>query len=422
LNVGEATLTSPIKIGVVGCGQILTGHLHGFKVLRDAGFDNFRITALCEVKAEYAHLFRKRGEGPTPRPTRAVTSSWGPHLYVSDVHEDVLPDIYTDWREMLESAAVDAVLILTPIFLHHQIALASLRAGKHVLTEKPLAISVRAGQTMVDEARSHRLSLGVGESVRYRDSTRTQRWLLDSGRIGAVQMWLSGRIGDSEWMPDLILGNTPWRHRRLEAGGGLAVDAGVHLFSQIRYLAGEIEEMSAVAACLETRRVTRDEEGQVTRSVECDVEDTYFAHLKFVNGAIGAIFGGAAGHGEPTGLEKGAAIYGTKGCIKGGEVILDDGERAIIQDLFARQAPAQLREAWFPRGITNHFALEQLDFLRSIESGRPMETDGEEGIRDLACAFAVLESATLNRPVKVADVLGGRVDAYQAPINEHYRL
>ena len=70
---------------------------------------------------------------------------------------------------------------------------------------------------MVDEAGRRGLSLGVGESVRYRDSTRIQRWLLDSGRIGAVQMWLSGRMGDPEWMPDLILGNTPWRHRRLEA-------------------------------------------------------------------------------------------------------------------------------------------------------------------------------------------------------------
>jgi 1,5-anhydro-D-fructose reductase (1,5-anhydro-D-mannitol-forming) len=351
-----------------------------------------------------------------------VTGSWGPHLYVSDVQDDVLPEIYTDWREMLASADVDAVLVLTPIFLHHQVALASLRAGKHVLTEKPLAVSIRAGQRMVDEAGARRLSLGVGESVRYREGTRMQRWLLDSGRIGRVQAWLSGRMGDPEWWPDLILGNTPWRHRKLEAGGGLAVDAGVHLFSLIRYLCGEIEEMSAIAACLEPRRVTRDDAGRVTQALECEVEDTYFAHLRFASGAIGTIFASAAGHGEPIGIEKGPAVYGTKGCLKGDQVILDGGERAAVRELFAEGAPPPLLETWFPRGVKNHFALEQMDFLRSVGDGRPMETDGEEGMRDLACAFAVLESAALNRPVRVADVRSGEVDTYQRPINEHHGL
>jgi 1,5-anhydro-D-fructose reductase (1,5-anhydro-D-mannitol-forming) len=411
-----------IKIGVVGCGQILTGHLHGFKALRDAGFDNFRITALCELKLENARIFRKRGEGPPPHPTKAVTGSWGPHLYVSDIHDDVVPALYTDWREMLAAAEVDAVLILTPIFLHHQVALESLMAGKHVLAEKPLAVSVRAGQRMVEEARARGLSLGVGEAIRYREETRTRKWVLDSGQIGFVQMWLSGRMGDREWSPDLILGNTPWRHRKLEAGGGLAVDAGVHLFSEIRYLCGEIEELSAMAARLEPLRVSRDESGRVTRSVECDVEDTYFAHLKFANGAIGSIFGGAAGHGEPTAIEDGPAIYGSKGCIKSGDVILDGGERTAAKDLFAERAPTALGDSWFPRGVRDRFALEQLDFLRSIETGRPMETDGEEGVRDLACAFGLLESATLNRPVKIAEVLDGKVDAYQREINEHYGL
>ena len=51
-----------------------------------------------------------------------------------------------------------------------------------------------------------------------------------------------------------------------------------------------------------------------------------------------------------------------------------------------------------------------------------METDGEEGIRDLACCFAVLESATLNRPVEVADVLSGKIDTYQRAVNEHYGI
>jgi hypothetical protein len=72
--------------------------------------------------------------------------------------------------------------------------------------------------------------------------------------------------------------------------------------------------------------------------------------------------------------------------------------------------------------VQDGFALELLDWLQAIEQGRQMECDGREGVRDLACSYAVLESATLNRPVKVDDVLSGAVDAYQREINQHYGL
>ena len=115
-------------------------------------------------------------------------------------------------------------------------------------------------------------------------------------------------------------------------------------------------------------------------------------------------------------------IYGSKGCLKGTEVVLDGGQRLAGPDLFAQRADPALKERWFPHGIDDGFGLELLDFLRSIETGRPMETDGGEGVRDLACSYALLESATLNRPVRVADVLSGAVHTYQADIDAHYGL
>lgn len=419
-------MSSVIKIGVVGCARIFPAHLRGLKALWDSGFNTFRITALCDVREQDALMFRKRGEGPPPRPsviTKMVSDPLNaPHMYVSDLHDDVLPEIFTDWREMLRSGDVDAVLCLTPVFLHHRVAADCLRAGKHVLVEKPLAISVKAARLIVEEAKARNLSLGVAEVVRYREDARVLRWLLDSGRVGAVQMWISGGMGAPDWSPDVIVAKTAWRHRKLEGGGGPAVDGAVHLFHNIRYLCGEIDEISAIAPQLEPVRVIRGESGEVIESVKNEVEDAYFAHLKFASGAVGTAFGGVAGHGEPTGMKDGPVIYGTKGCLKGGEVILDGGERYVGKDLFAREAPTELVERWFPRGVKDGFALELLDFMRSVESGKPMETDGEEGTRDLACSYAVLESATLNRPVKVADVLSGEVDAYQREINEHYGL
>ena len=55
-----------IRIGIVGCGRILNAHLHGYRLLREAGYDDFRITALCARNEDDALMFRKRGEGPTP--------------------------------------------------------------------------------------------------------------------------------------------------------------------------------------------------------------------------------------------------------------------------------------------------------------------------------------------------------------------
>lgn len=415
-----------MKIGIIGAARILPAHLHGFKVLQEHGFSDARITALTARKLDDAQMFLRRGEGPAPRAsviTHAVTDPLNaPHMYLSDLHPDHLPELYTDWRAMLRSADVDAVLILATLHLHHQMALDCIAAGKHVLVEKPIAVSVRAARAMVDAARRAGVMLGVAEVLRYVEPVRVLKWLLDTGQIGRVQMWISGGMGAPDWSPDVIVAKTPWRHKKLLAGGGPAVDGAVHLFDEIRYLCGEIAEIGAIAPRLEPRRVVRVGQGRVVESVENEVEDAYFAHLTFESGAVGTVFGGVAGHGEPMSLEESPAIYGTRGCIKGRTVVLDGGERLSGPGLFAQGAPAGLRDRWFPDGITDGFALEILDFLRSVETGTPMETDGEEGTRDLACSYAVLESATLGRTVRVADVLDGEVDAYQREIDAHYGL
>jgi predicted dehydrogenase len=238
-------------------------------------------------------------------------------------------------------------------------------------------------------------------------------------------MWLTGGVGGGDWPPDNIVAKTPWRHRKLEAGGGPAVDGGVHMFHRMRYLFGEIDEIGALAPTLEPRRYTRDASGQIVESLENEVEDAFFANLKFANGAIGTAFAGVVGHGGPAGITGGTAIYGTRGVLTGGELLLDGDQRASAQEIFDQDPSAELarlKEHWFPLGVKDGFGLQHLDFYRAIESGGRAEVDGMDGLRDLACSYAVLESATLNRPVKVADVLAGAVDAYQREIDVHYGL
>ncbi len=417
--------TPALRLGVVGAARILNAHLRGIRLIREAGLADVRVTAIAARRLEDAATFRLRGEGPPPRPpvsTNERDPLGAPHLYASDLHPETIPAIHDDWRTMIDADGIDAVLILAPVGLHHTIALDAIAAGKHVLIEKPFAISVRAARQILDAAAAANLTVGVAESVRYTEPTRAARWAIDRGMLGDLQLWISGGVGGGEWAPDRIVARTPWRHRKVEAGGGPSIDWGVHLFHNVRHLMGPIAEVSAYTAILEPERVDRDGFGAVTGRVRNDVEDAFFANLKFANGAIGTAFGGWGGHGAGSGFGKGATIYGSRGSLQGDELTLDSGLHGTTVDLYTKGTEPEERQARFPAGIHDPFALEMLDFINAIATGTPMEASGEEGLLDLATAYAVLESAAVNRPVTVDELLSGQVDAYQAEIDAHHGL
>ncbi len=418
--MGQEPADGPLALGVVGCARILPAHLRGILAMQAAGFDLFRITALCARRPEDAAMFRRPGDGPPPR-APASTNDADPlgatHVYVSDIHEDVVPEIFEDWRDMLRSNLVDAVLVLTPVSLHHLVALDALAAGKHVIIEKPFAISVKAGKAIADEATRRGLVAGVAESVRYAPRTRALKWVLDQDLIGRLQLWLSVGVG-GEWAPDRIVAHTPWRHQKLEGGGGPAIDLGVHLMHQIRYLMGPVGEISALARTMEDKRVDPSSGTEVAN----EVEDVFLAQLRFASGAVGSAVAGWAGHGEASGLGSNPVIYGSRGCVKGNDVFNDDGFVGTSSALMAEQASPEVLAQLFPGGMSDPFALELFDFARACLTGKEMEASAAEGVLDLAMAFSVLESSRLGTPVNVGDVLSGAVEDYQAEINAHYQL
>ncbi len=155
-----------IRIGIVGAGRILNAHLQGYLKLRQAGIDNFRIVALCARKHEDALMFHKRGHGPSPRPPVLDPATGdplaAPHTYISDINDDVEVALYTDYRDMIASGKIDAVNDTTTLAMHHQIGLDALNAGLHLLSQKPLAISVRAAKRMLELARAKGLTFDHG--------------------------------------------------------------------------------------------------------------------------------------------------------------------------------------------------------------------------------------------------------------------
>lgn len=415
----------PIRIGIVGAGRILPAHLRGYSLLRQSGYDNFRITGLMSRRRHDAETFRKRGEGPKPRPP--VSKNAGdplsaPHMYVSDFQSDVEAQVFDSLDEMLASGTVDALDIPASVFVHHEYAVKAMEAGKHVLVQKPLSVSVAAGRRMVDAAKANRVVLGVTENVRYAPATRAARWAIEKGYLGQPQMVASVALGTAEWSPDRVVADTPWRHVQVLAGGGATLDIGVHLFHRIRYLCGEVASVGALARTFEPVRYRRDASGSVVETVPADVDDAFMATFELADGGIGQMSFTWAGHGPATSLPDGMVIYGTKGCLKG-STLYRDGEAPIgALDLFQAEASASEREAWIPRGLTDTFAAGFYDFLTAIERGGQPGASGEEGLRDVATAFAIVESSHAGRPVAVEDVLSGKVRAAQQKIDAYYGL
>jgi predicted dehydrogenase len=412
-----------IQIGIVGCGRIMAAHLRGYRLLREAGVDDFRITALCSLSEDEARMYLRRGQGP---PQRAAVSQFaGDPLavadeYLSDFQDDVEVRVYTDFRRMVAEAPVTAVNDFTSHALHHQVAEAALGAGKDLLTEKPMAVSVRAARRMCELAESRQRVLGVFQSGRYMPRSRHLQWLFGSGRLGRLQIMLIGSVG-ARWAPNLVVADTPWRHRRLE-GGGISLDVGVHRFDLIRALAGEIQDIQARTVVVEPVRWSRDEQGRPAGRVECDAEDTVYASFATVAGTTGELTASWAGRGGGTMPGTGDVYYAALGRVSGEEVAFDDGTTSSLAQLYERECPADRKLGDFPLGLADTFALAQYEWLKAVRERRPPETSGRDALASLACAFTVLEAALAGRRVGVQEVASGALEAYQRAINEHYGI
>lgn len=413
-----------VRIGIVGCGRILNAHLQGLLKLRQAGNDEFRVTALVARREEDGHMFRKRGEGPPPRPPVLDPSTGdplaAPHTYVSDLHPDVEARVYTDYREMLASGEVDAVVDTSPLHLHHQVASAAMNAGMHVHTQKPLAISVRAAQQMVTQALDRKLVLGTFENVRQGWFARAAAWAVKTGRIGTPQFAISGSLGGL-WSPTRVVAETPWRHQKLLGGGGGTIDIGVHQFHLLRHVFGEVDWVSAFTPTLEQKRYQPGDTAKEFPTA-VNVDDTHLATFGFESGAVGQLLWSWALHGPEIGLSGGVSFFGSEGAIQGGNLHSDKGTVDELVPLFRKSLTAAERDHYFPLGLTDGFAIQGWDFLESIKNGGQVETSGREGLHDLACSFAMIESSHAKRHVTLAGMLDNSEDAYQREIDEHYGL
>ncbi len=153
-----------------------------------------------------------------------------------------VPDVYTDYRELLARPDLDAVTVATPDVLHHQVTIAALAAGKHVFCEKPLAMSVDEARAMTVAAEDAGLVAMTAFTFRYSHALITVRRLLKEGAIGtpfhiALQIHWGGLINQGDALT--------WRDRSEHSAGGIWADGASHLFDAVAYVLAPVQEVCA---------------------------------------------------------------------------------------------------------------------------------------------------------------------------------
>jgi predicted dehydrogenase len=391
----ESVADSDLAIALIGCGGMMGAHVRqGFQPLWEKGFRAFRIVACVDVNGEAAEAMANQ------------IAEW----------QGTRPAVFRDVDALLASGSVDAVDIVVPHHEHHTVAVACLEAGKHVLLEKPLAITLRAGRKILEAARRNKVVLSIAENYRRYPDQRAIRWAIRQGRIGQPQRvyWLD--VFERRWY-------WGWRDHAEFSGGGWTLDGGVHFADLMRYHVGEVMEVAADMATFNPQRFRKVNEHE--EPVTATIEDTTHALLRFENGAIGVWVEAITAPAKTIGTR---VIYGTEGAIdlEAGLFLRGRDEpirREQLRDEFLASLTDDERERLFPFGLMDGVAQEVHEFIVACQQGNlKVEVDGEEGYRSQAVCMAVYESATLRRPVKVARVMALKVEAYQRPFNERWQI
>jgi len=284
------------------------------------------------------------------------------------------PDAFatTDWKDLIARDDVDIVFVATPDQLHAEITIAALRAGKHVLCEKPMALSIEDCADMIRAAEETGMKLMIGQVCRFAPGFVKAKELIDDGTIGELFFVESEYAHDYAHIP----GVGEWRKTPERHG---IVGGGCHAVDLLRWIAGNVQEVFAYS----NHKMLTD----------WPVEDTTVAVLKFEqNDVIGKVFC-SIGCKRPYTMR--SVFYGSLGTI------VCDNTSPQIQ-VASEKLSGQRKFCDIPVDIASHNKGAEVEALaQAVINDTPVVPDAREGARTVATCLAAVESSRTGKPVRV---------------------
>lgn len=295
---------------------------------------------------------------------------------------------YASLDDMLADPAIQVVTICTPSGAHMDPAVAAAKAGKHVIVEKPLEITLERCDAIINACKENNVLLGTIMPSRFSPVNLALKEAIDSGRFGKLT------LGDTYvkwWRSQEYYDQGEWRGTWALDGGGAYMNQAIHNVDLIYWFMGDVADVSSATGTLAHERI--------------EVEDTGVAAVRFKNGAIGTI---AATTSAWPGLLKKTEIHGTTGSVivEQDDLLMWEFEEANADDdskkeQFAKKA-GTTGGASDPTAISYQGHLDQFtDFVNCINNGTAPAVDGYEGRKSVEIILAIYQSSWTGQRVSL---------------------
>jgi len=295
-------------------------------------------------------------------------------------------EAYTELEPVLARPDIDVVCIATPSGLHATLGMQAARAGKHVIVEKPIDVTLEAADQLIATCRQTGVKLTVISQRRWDPGVQELKRALEAGALGDV--FLADVV--MKWYRSAAYyESAAWRGTWELDGGGALMNQGVHFVDLLLWLVGPVERVYATCA---------------TVAHTIPVEDLAVAHLRFRNGAVGVIEATTAAY---PGFDERLEVTGTRGTVR--------VEKGALTLWGVPESPRQVAEqarpsaAADPGSLSSEGHRQQIaDFLEAIEQDREPAVTPEQARAALELILAVYASARHGEPVTLPLPVGAR--------------
>lgn len=345
------TTNKKIRFGLIGCGRISKIHT---AVLSQ--FPNVSLVAVCDIVEERA----------------------------KDCAQKSNCAYYTDYKQLLKSSEIDVVSICTPTYLHAEMVIEAAKSGKHVVTEKPMAITLSDADMMIETCRKNKVKLFVVKQNRYNPPITKLKEALDEGRFGKIFYGKTTVF----WQRDQKYYDEHVWFRNRHMGGGVLINQASHNIDMLCWLMGPVESVFAKVD---------------TFTHMAETEDFGLGMVRFKSGALGIIEATTCVY--PKNLEGSVTIFGENGSVKVGGIQMNEMKLWEFRD-FHNDDEIYGRCSTIPPNVYGYGHIKFLeDVVRVIQGQDIPYVDGNEGKPSLELILAMYESAKTGKEIAMSEFL-----------------